>query len=360
MTGIRDVLVLTPAMDGADGISEVSRQFVSALSGFNPAVTIDVWALAGGAPAGRSIGRARFRSAGGSRARLSAWALARAASASEATLVAVLHVHLAPLALAMELRGARLAVFLHGIEVWRRLRTRERRALDRATVLMANSQWTVSRFKESNPEYRAADVRVCHLSVSPSIAPEPVTRQGYALIVGRLAADERYKGHDALLAVWPEVLKSVPGAQLLIVGEGDDRARLEACAASRGLRDAVSFAGRVSSNALEGLYRAAAFFAMPSVGEGFGLAYLEAMRAEKACLAGPGAAAEIIEHGVTGLIVDPERRDLLAAAIIRLFREPDTCAAMGRAGALRVRARFEPHHFAGRVLAELSDTMVNV
>jgi phosphatidylinositol alpha-1,6-mannosyltransferase len=359
INGVREVLVITPAIDGTDGISEVSRQFVAALGALDASVRIDVWALDGGAPSDRSLGRTTFRSAGGSRTRLSAWALARARFASDEVLVVVLHVHLAPLALPLELRGARLAFFFHGIEVWRRLRARERRVLDRASLMMANSQWTVARFKETNPEFAAADIRVCHLSVSPAAVADPPPREGYALIVGRLAADERYKGHDALIEVWPQVRRSVSGAELMIVGDGDDRPRLEALVASLGLSQAVQFAGRVSNSALEGLYRSAAFFAMPSVGEGFGLAYLEAMRAGKACLAGPGAAAEIVEDGVTGVIVDPVHRDALAAALIQLFREPETRAAMGRAGAARVQAEFETGHFATRVLGELSEALVH-
>jgi phosphatidylinositol alpha-1,6-mannosyltransferase len=359
MNGTREVLVLTPAMDGADGISEVSRQVVAALGELDPAVAVEVWALAGGRPAGRSLGRAEFCSAGGSRTRLSAWAIARARLASDDLLVVVLHVHLAPLALALGLRGARLAFFFHGIEVWHQLRARERRALNRADVLMANSHWTVARFKEANPDYRGADIRVCHLGVPPASVADPPATEDYALIVGRLAADERYKGHDALIDVWPQVLQSIPAAGLMIVGDGDDRPRLEARVASLGLASAVHFAGRVSNAALEGFYRAADFFVMPSAGEGFGLAYLEAMRAGKACVAGPGAAAEIVEDGVTGLIVNPARREALAAAIIRLFQEPETRAAMGRAGAARVRAEFETRHFADRVLGELSMALVH-
>jgi phosphatidylinositol alpha-1,6-mannosyltransferase len=359
MNGTREVLVLTPAMDGADGISEVSRQIVTALTDLDPAVAIDVWALAGGSPSDRALGRARFCSAGGSRTRLSAWAINRARLASDNLLVVVLHVHLAPLALALGLRGARLAFFFHGIEVWHRLRARERRAIDRADVLMANSHWTVARFKDANPDYQAADIRVCHLGVPPASVAETPSNEDYALIVGRLAADERYKGHDALIDIWPEVRKSVPAAGLMIVGDGNDRPRLESRVASLGLGDAVHFAGRVSNSALEGFYRGADFFVMPSVGEGFGLTYLEAMRAGKACVAGPGAAAEIVEDGVTGFIVDPARREALAAAIIRLFREPETRAAMGRAGAARVRAEFETRHFADRVLGELSMALVH-
>ena len=95
---------------------------------------------------------------------------------------------------------------------------------------------------------------------------------------------------------------------------------------------------------------------MPSTGEGFGLAYLEAMRAGKACVASPGAPREIVVDGVTGLLVDPLSPDALAAAVIRLFREPETSAAMGRAGAERVRRCFEAKHFADRVRAHLART----
>jgi phosphatidylinositol alpha-1,6-mannosyltransferase len=225
---------------------------------------------------------------------------------------------------------------------------------------MANSQWTARRFKENNPEYASANIRVCHLGVTPAaVVADPAPREGYALIVGRLAASERYKGHDALIDVWPRVRQVVPTAELLIVGDGDDRERLQARVRSMGLSESVRFAGRVSNSVLAGLYRNAAFFAMPSLGEGFGLTFLEAMRAGKPCVAGPGAAAEIVEDGVTGFIVDPADRDRLTAAIIQLFQEPETRAAMGKAGAARVQAEFETRHFASRVLGELSEALVH-
>jgi phosphatidylinositol alpha-1,6-mannosyltransferase len=163
-----------------------------------------------------------------------------------------------------------------------------------------------------------------------------------------MSAEERYKGHERLLAIWPEVTAECPGARLVVVGDGDDRSRLEAIAASRGLNGQVQFVGRVSNAALEGFYRNAAFFVMPSVGEGFGLAFVEAMQAGKACIAAPGAATEILEDGVTGLIVDPAS-PALAAAVVRLFRDRHTREAMGRAGAARVGERFEHRHFAERV-----------
>ena len=173
----------------------------------------------------------------------------------------------------------------------------------------------------------------------------------FALIVGRMAAAERYKGHDLLIDLWPRVAAAVPGATLVIAGDGDDRARLETRAAACG--GPVRFVGRVSDTALADLYRECAFFAMPSRDEGFGLVFLEAMRAGKACVGGMGAAAEVIADGVTGLVVEPDRPADVLAALLRLFREPDTRARMGRAGALRVAREFTEAQFRRRFRALL-------
>jgi len=104
----------------------------------------------------------------------------------------------------------------------------------------------------------------------------------------------------------------------------------------------------VSEADLHALYQECAFFAMPSRDEGFGLVFLEAMRAARACIGGIGAAAEVIEDGVTGLVVDPADPESVLKAVVRLFREPCTRARMGRAGAERVAARFTEAHFRRR------------
>ncbi len=347
-------LVLTPALDGMDGVSEVSRQAVAALASTLGAAHVEAWALDGGRPPDLDPA-VRVECAGGSRARLARWALARSGGSADGLLVLVMHVHLAPLALPMAMRGARVAAFLHGVEAWRPLRRRERLAVDAAALLLANSACTAGRFKAANPAHAAREVVVCHLGLAADPPPaEPPPDRGFALIVGRLSSEERYKGHDALIAAWPAVLASEPSARLVIAGDGDDRARLEARVTARGLAGAIRFAGRVPAPALEGLYRAAAFFVMPSTGEGFGLAYLEAMRAGKACIAAPGAASEIIMDGTTGLLADPSVPGALAAALLTLFRDEGRRDRLGRAGAARVAERFGPGHFAARLLAALA------
>jgi phosphatidylinositol alpha-1,6-mannosyltransferase len=176
---------------------------------------------------------------------------------------------------------------------------------------------------------------------------EGISTTGYALIVGRLSAAERYKGHDALVDAWPTVRAAIPRARLVVVGDGDDRFRLEARVAESGLTGSIQFVGRVSDRRLRGLYRGCALFVMPSAGEGFGLVYLEAMREGKPCIA-LGAANQIIEDGVTGLLLDEARPDALANAIVRLLTDDELRARLGRAATAKFAGFFTEQHFARR------------
>ena len=144
---------------------------------------------------------------------------------------------------------------------------------------------------------------------------------------------------------WPHLLSRHPDAVLAVAGDGDDRPRLEARAAALGLANAVRFLGRVDDRQLDELYRSCRLFVMPSRDEGFGLVFVEAMRAGKPCIGGRGAASEIIEHGVTGLIVGPDSRHELSAALERLYSEPDTCDQFGAAGRERFLSSFTDDGF---------------
>ena len=208
---------------------------------------------------------------------------------------------------------------------------------------------TAREFRVANPSFRDVAIEICHPGLPPR-TDEPAGDAGdpAALIVGRMSASEAYKGHEQLLRIWPRVLAKHRAAALWIVGDGDDRPRLEALAARFGVSGAVTFTGRISDAELDERYRRCRFFVMPSRYEGFGLVFLEAMRAGKACIGAPGAAAEIIQHGVTGLIADPLRDDDVYGAIVHLFDDPVRCVALGRAGAARFDAEFTDTRFAAR------------
>ena len=349
---LRSVL-LTPNILGADGVSSLSREIIRALP--RPAAVISLHDPEG-LPGGEED--LEMHGAGGGRGTFLAAAAAVSLRCSPATEIVCSHLHLAPAAVLQAWRGARVTAVLCGIEAWVPLRKAEAWALERAD-LVAISHHTVARFKSANPAFASTDVAVCHPGLpdlpDPQNLPAPPAQPGPpdrvappALIVARMSADERYKGHDELLDVWPALLERRPDARLVVAGDGTDRRRLESRATSLGLSHAVTFAGRVGDRELAALYDQCRFLVMPSRDEGFGLVFLEAMRAGKACVGANGAAEEIIRHGVTGLIVKLEKPDDLAAAVFTLFDDQEACRRFGAAGRERFLSTFTDACFQAR------------
>lgn len=238
------------------------------------------------------------------------------------------------------------AVFVHGAEAFdTSIDPARGRALAKATLRLANSAHTARRVLEAHPD--APPAEVCPLALLPERDTGPVDgalvgsiTPRTIIIAGRMNAAERYKGHDELLEAWPAVLRRRTDARLAIVGRGDDVKRLEAKANGLGLSGSVRFIGFVSEATLDAMLERAGAFALPSRAEGFGLAYLRAMRAALPCIAGSDdAAREVIEDGVTGLLVPPSDRDALAQAMIDLLGDTVRRREIGEAG----RARFEQH-----------------
>lgn len=252
-------------------------------------------------------------------------------------------------------------VAIYGIEVWQRLSGARSRALRRATLRLATSRHTLDGALLANPGLGAADVvPLCLEERAPAGTIDGAlldrAGSGFLLIVGRMAASERYKGHEQLLRALRHLAATSPSAgpgtthpRLVVAGDGDDRPRLEALAADLGVASQVLFTGFVSEATLAELYARSAVFVMPSRGEGFGLVYLEAMRAARPCLAArDSAAAEIVADGATGLLVDPLDPEAIAGALARLLAAPDLARSMGEAGRDRLARCFSPHHFRTR------------
>ncbi len=353
------MLVLAPNVLGSDGIAAVTRQAIGCWSGEAGGRRVDVWSLLDeNGLSQNDDGGVTYRTAGRSRRRFVSWGLRAGLSDQSRTTVLVMHLALAPVALPLVMRGAKLAIFLHGVEAWRRVRRGEALALRHAHLLVANSQHTIRGFKEANPQFAEQPVEVCplgtELPAAGAVGESDSINGGehaapFALIVGRMSSEERYKGHDLLIDLWPSIVNRFPDATLVVAGDGDDRLRLEERSRACGVAERIRFPGRVSDDELRRLYHECAFFAMPSRGEGFGLVFLEAMLAERACLGGIGAAAEIIEHGETGYVDDPTDADAVAEAIIRLFADPVRTAEMGHAGARRVFEHFTADQFRSRL-----------
>jgi len=337
-------ILLTPNVLGKDGVSALSREIARALPA--PALIVSLH------DDSRSIQMSpvgiEVRGAHGSRLAFIAAALNAARRAGPASSIVCSHLHLSPIArlLSAASGGARPTVVLCGIEAWTPLRRAELWALAGSDVA-AISQHTVNRFKTANPRLETIDVRVCHPGLAAT-SPPVLGLSSMALIVARMSASERYKGHDALIEMWPRVVRRHPEAMLVVAGEGDDRARLETKARELGVARAVKFVGAVNDKALATLYEQCRFFVMPSRDEGFGLVFLEAMRAGKACIGGTGAAAEIIDQGVTGFVVDPANAHDVEVAVQLLYDDPGMCARYGCGGRERFMSMFTDAHFRAR------------
>jgi phosphatidylinositol alpha-1,6-mannosyltransferase len=251
-------------------------------------------------------------------------------------------------------------IVLLGTEVWRELRRAERRAVGGAAACVAISFATRQAALPFLP-LREDEIGVMHLALEQRTPEGPRDDEllaragtGFLFIAGRLAPGDRYKGHDQIVDAFPELLRACPDARLVVAGGGEDRQRLEARARDAGLGHHVLFTGFVSEASLEELYRRCAAFVMPSRGEGFGLVYLEAMRAGKPCVAATGtAAAEVIVDGVTGFLVDPEDPGQLADVLARLLGEPEHARRLGEAGRARWREVFSFERFRDGVFDHL-------
>jgi glycosyltransferase involved in cell wall biosynthesis len=152
-----------------------------------------------------------------------------------------------------------------------------------------------------------------------------------AQIVGVVARLEPEKGHPTLLEAWPSVLRRVPGAHLLVVGEGSRREALETQARTLGIAAHVTFTGRRED--VPAVTAALDVAVLPSYREAQGLTILEAMALSRPVVASDvGGIPEMIEHGRTGLLVPPRDAGALADAITRLLTDHAYADLLARGG----------------------------
>jgi len=178
------------------------------------------------------------------------------------------------------------------------------------------------------------------------------------LTVGRLESRERYKGQDRVIALMPELLARGHDVIYLIVGDGDDRLRLEQLAREARVEDRVHFLGALDADRLVEVYRGADLFVMPSTGEGFGISFLEAMACGTPALGlAAGGAPDALGDGALGRIVSESELPLaLHEALSSPRPDPQVLSAA-------VLARFSRSVFRDSVdgtLARLSDPQVSV
>lgn len=282
--------------------------------------------------------------------------------ARRATTAIIGHVNFCPVLPLMKMLAPAVHSVLvaHGIEVWKPLPASQRWGVRRLDEILTVSDFTRDEMRLHNrvngldfttfpdtldPFYGGAAIVDGDPRALLHLPPGPML-----LSVSRLDRTEFYKRIDLILEVMPAVLKHAPDAFLVVVGEGSNRARLQRLAEQLRIDDKVKFTGRVSERDLPLYYRACDMFVLPSLKEGFGIVFLEAMQYGKPCIGARAAAVpEVIVDGETGLLAAPGDPRSLELAIRALVADEPARLMMGRAGLKRLEDNFSFNMFRQRL-----------
>jgi glycosyltransferase involved in cell wall biosynthesis len=242
------------------------------------------------------------------------------------------HAHFTPAAIALKrFRAFQLIAIGYGTDVWDIGSANLKNALRRADRLLAISNFTRQKMAgELNIDSSAISLFWCTFDQEKFIpGPKPHfllkrynlrSDQPVILTIGRLAANEQYKGYDQALRALPAIKQRFPNVRYIIGGRGGDRPRIESLAKELGVGENVILSGFIPEHELVSHYNLCDVFAMPSKGEGFGIVFLEALSCGKPVIAGnKDGSVDAVLNGQLGLLVDPDSVDEIAAAIIAVI-----------------------------------------
>lgn len=260
-------------------------------------------------------------------------------------------VALAPVALAMKLVGRTRGyhVVLHGIEAWVKLGLIERISLRLADRIVVTTRYTAEQCSKENriPLEKFFELPLCaDVDQGLGRCDRKLLGDFAVLCVGRQDATERYKGMDHLLEAMVKIRRIDPRVHLNLVGDGSDHERLRRLAATFGVGDVVTFHGSLDQHSLARAFTDCDLFAMPSAKEGFGIVYLEAMRAGKPVLAAKACGTPfVVADGETGFLVDYGDVESMVERILMLRKDEALRHRMGHAAKLRYEQRFSIEAF---------------
>lgn len=261
---------------------------------------------------------------------------------------------------------------VYGIDCWGKQFFINEWALRAAKGIISISHWTKKILVERG--YQPQGISLLSPRLPEHLEKRPVATKAATaekrctlLTVSRLDANEQYKGHEHVLQALSALKKSekLPPLRYVVLGDGNDRERLQGIATALDLNDIVEFRPAFRDREeLHRIYSEADVFIMPSRfgkwegrwrGEGFGIVYVEAAAFEIPSIAYDcGGATEIIEHDKTGLKVKPDDIPALAEAIRTLALDGEKRKAMGRAARKHVLEKFCGAQFRSEIKSSLA------
>lgn len=324
------ILVLTTDAYGVKGgIAQYNRDFLASLCS-SPTVS-EVVAIPRHAPdaLGALPDKLRFVTSGlNSKSKYAAAVFREAILGGKFDLVICGHINLLPFAWAASRRqNAPLVLMIYGIDAWQAHQSGLVNALaKKVNAVISISQITMDKFlmwaePQTNARFimpNAIDLTRYTPGTKSQALLDRYGLSGKKVLVtlGRLSANERYKGFDEILDLLPSLQSAVPELAYLVMGDGDDRARLEEKARRLNGSAKVVFTGYVPEEEKLAHYQLADAYVMPSRGEGFGFVFLEAMAAGIPVVASKvDGGFEAVREGLLGEVVDPANAEELKLGI---------------------------------------------
>jgi glycosyltransferase involved in cell wall biosynthesis len=243
----------------------------------------------------------------------------------------------------------RYIIYTYGVDVWEPLPLFRRWGLMSSQLVAAISNHTAQCVIEKQG-VDPCSVALLHPPLSPNFflaEPAPIPKEmdfqkdaKILLTVARLSRYDRDKGVETVLRTIPEIVDVIPNSHYVIVGDGDDRPRLEELTKELGISSCVTFVGAIKGE-LTNYYRMCDVFVMPSRKEGYGIVFVEAMALGKPVVGGMhGGTPDIVIDGQTGYLVEYGDLETLKTHLIDLLSDESLRKKMGRKGKNRLEKMF--------------------
>jgi len=354
------ILGLFTELLGPGGIQRIGRHTSAALASLAAHQGCGYLILSLNDPPGHHVlrvGSYQFTFQGFGRRKLQ-FTMAALNGAFRAHLAYLGHPNFAPLGVIAHTLNPRLRYWVatYGIEVWSPLPLIRRLGLRFAYGITTLSRFTANQLVEKQKVNRAR-IALIPPALDPNFLSEntPLKSLGQMpgkilLTVTRLAATEQLKGVDMVIQAMPRILRDVPDVYYYVVGDGDDRSRLETLVGKLGIQSRVRFVGEQEGDELKAYYQDSDVFVMPSRKEGFGVVFLEAMAFGKPVIGGNhGGTPDVIVDGETGFLVEHGDIDSLVKHLTSLLQDANLRRRMGQAARQRVMDNYTFEHFQQRL-----------
>lgn len=265
--------------------------------------------------------------------------------------------------LPFKIKGKKI-IFLHDEEAWSEVVGRKLKALQFADVLLTNSAYTYNYFTQSNPQFKNK-TKVCLLGGVPDIfeqvgSADEVSgtlkkwfqkERKYVLFVSRMWKEHDYKGHWKLLEAYVTLLQEESDfpIELVLIGRGNDTDNVLNYIQRNNLNEKVHLFTETEDIELIHFYNHCEAFILPSIREGFGFVFLEAMYFGKPLIGVKRQPVEeIIENGISGMLLENNSPEEIIRILKDLAESPERYSDIGKKGKEVFEDRFTKQKFLER------------